>query len=132
MERALLSDNDPLVMAGAMTNYPVADDAADYKGRVIIEWPYSSAGGPANQVLPSVLTSVRDAETGELIPAAKIAVHADASNRLITADIAVFLDRRGEILHDPYKLSRESDGIPASFPFLVAGMRNGTDSERPA
>jgi len=127
-----LSDNDLLVMAGAMTDYPVADDAPDYKGRVIIEWPYSSAGGPANQVLPSALTSVRDAETGELIPAAKITVHAGASSRLITADIAVFLNRHGEILRDPCQISRESDGLPATFPFLVAGMRNGTDGARPA
>ena len=121
---------DLLVMAGAMTSYPVAGDAADYKGRVIIEWPYSSTGGPANQVLPGVLTSVRDAETGELIPAASITVHADSFRRLITADIAVFLDRNGEILHDPHRISRESDGPPAAFPFLVAGMRNGTDGER--
>ena len=123
------SGNDLLVMAGAMMNYPVADDAPDYKGRVIIEWPYSSAGSPAGQVLPSLLTSVRDAETGELIPAAKITVHAGAFSRLITADIAVFLGKDGEILRDPGAIWRESDGLPATFPFLVAGMRNGADSE---
>lgn len=115
-----------MVMAGAVTDYPVADNAADYKGSVIIEWPYSPAGCPPNQVLPSALTSVRDAETGALIPAAKITVHADASNRLITADIAVFLDRNGEILHDPCVVWRDSDGPPATFTFLVAGMRNGS------
>lgn len=124
--------NDLLVMAGVMSDYPVADDASDYKGRVIIEWPYSPAGCPPNQVLPSALTAVRDAETGELIPAAKIAVHADAANRLITADIAVFLDRQGEILRDPCVVWRDADGPPATFTFLVAGMRNGTDGERAA
>ena len=113
-------------------NYPVADNASDYKGRVIIEWPYSTPGSPPNQVLPSVLTSVRDAETGELIPAAKITVHAGGPDPLIKADIAVFLNRAGEIIHDLDRISRDSAGPPATFSFLVAGMRNGTDSERPA
>jgi hypothetical protein len=126
-----MSDNDLLVMAGAMTTYPAVNGAPDYKGSVIIEWPYSSAGGPANQVLPGALTSVRDAETGELIPAARITVHADVPG-LITADIAVFIGKDGAILRDPSAIWRESDGLPATFPFLVAGMRNGTDSERPA
>ena len=114
------------VIAGTMTDYPVAEDAPDYKGRVIIEWPYSPPGSPPNQVLPSTLTSVRDAETGELIPAAKITVHAEVPG-LITADIAVFLGKEGEILRDPGAIWRDSDGIPATFPFLVAGMRNGAD-----
>lgn len=113
-----------------MTSYPAADGTPDYKGRVIIEWPYSS-GSPANQVLPAILTSVRDAETGELIPAAKLTVHATVPG-LITADIAVFLGKDGEILRDPSVIWRESDGIPATFPFLVAAMRNGTDGGRPA
>lgn len=126
-----MSDNDLLVMAGAMMGYPAADGTPDHKGSVIIEWPYSTPGAPANQVLPSVLTSVRDAETGELIPAAKITVHAQAGS-LITADIAVFLGKDGEILRDPSAIWRESDGLPATFPFLVAGMRNGIDSEKPA
>lgn len=112
------------VIAGTMADYPLAEDASDYKGRVVIEWPYSPAECPANQVLPSVLTSVRDVETGELIPAAKITVHADVPG-LITADIAVFLDKSGEIIHDPSVIWRDSDGIPATFPFLVAAMRNG-------
>ena len=126
-----MTDNDLLVMAGAMMGYPAADGTPEYKGSVIIEWPYSPAGSPLNQVLPSILTSVRDAETGELIPAAKITVHATVPG-LITADIAVFLGKDGAILRDPGVIWRESDGLPATFPFLVAGMRNGTEGERPA
>ena len=126
-----MSDNSLPVIAGTMRDYPAAENAPDYKGRVIIEWPYTPSPRPANLVLPSTLTSVRDAETGELIPAAKITVTA-AVPGLITADIAVFLGKDGEILRDPASIWQESDGIPATFSFLVAGMRNGADSERPA
>lgn len=119
------------VLAGVLTDYPGGDSTPESKGRVIIEWPLSPATCPANHVLPSVLTSVRDAETGALIPAAKITVHA-GTDTFVTADIAVFLDRHGEIIHDPYQISRESDGIPATFPFLVAGMRNGAGRGEPS
>jgi len=106
------------VIAGVLADYPVAGDAREHKGTVIIEWPPGGTG----HVLPSCLSAVYDEKTGDLIPAARITVHADGGSA-ITADIAVFLDQNGEILHDPSVIWRDSDGIPATFTFLVAEMR---------
>ena len=111
-------------MAKAMTGCMIGwvTDGADHKGSVIIEW---SSGTPKQkkpqQVLPGVLTRVLDWETEQLIPAASVTVRA-AAGGLITADVAVYLDGHGEIIHDPAEIS-VSDGIAATFPFLVAEMR---------
>ena len=104
-------------VTGAMTDYN-GKDSLDYKGRVIIEWP---CGGAKNSVLPTVLSRVLDTETEELIPCAGFTVRAHVPG-LIFADVAVYLDEHGEICRDPYQIAR-SDGVPATFPFLVSEMR---------
>jgi hypothetical protein len=93
-------------------------ESPEYKGSVIIEW--SGRPGPANQILPGVLQAVRDVKTGDLIPAASMTVHVPCPG-LITADVAVYLDEHGEIIYDLARIA-ESDAVPATFPFLVAGM----------
>jgi hypothetical protein len=95
-------------------------DAADYKGSVIIEWS-SGKDIAANQVMPGVLQAVRDTVTGNLIPAASITIHIPCPG-LVTADVAVYLDGHGEILYDLAEVAK-SGAVPATFPFLVAGMR---------
>jgi hypothetical protein len=113
------------VIAGVLADYPLSEGAREHKGSVIIEWPLGGAG----HVLPSCLSAVYDEKTGDLIPAAKIAVCAGGGS-VITADISVFLDRQGEIIHDPSVIWRDSDGIPATFTFLVAEMRSVRDHSR--
>lgn len=112
------------VMTGTLASYPVPDGAPEFKGTIVIEWPVASPQPGATTVLPAPFTTVRDAEDGKVIPCAGFTLHAPASG-LITADVAVFLDKSGEIICDPDVIWRESDGIPATFPFLVTEMRVG-------
>ena len=93
-------------------------ESVDYKGSVVIEWP---CGGQPNSVLPSVLSRVLDAETGQLIPAAGYTVHARVPG-LITVDVAVFLDDHGKIIYDMTEVVKTT-ATPATFPFLVREMR---------
>lgn len=118
------------VITGSLADYPVPEDAPEFKGSVVIEWPTTPHPAPANLVLPGALASVYDAETGDLIPVAKLTVHAEVGC-LITADLAVFLDRQGELIHDPSVIWRDSNGTPATFTFLVRGMRDSSDHEKP-
>ena len=109
-------------MTGLMDGGGWGDESPDHKGAVIIEW---SSGTPKQktpqQVLPGVFTRVLDWETERLIPAASVTVHA-AVDGLITADVAVYPDEHGEIIYDLDEVAK-SDGVPATFPFLVAEMR---------
>ena len=99
-------------------------DADDYKGSVVIEWPTSATKQDGRgRLLPSLLTTVYDEETGKLIPAARLTVHANCTG-LITADVAVYLDEHGEIIYDPNEIGKSS-AVPATFLFLVAEMRTG-------
>jgi hypothetical protein len=41
---------------------------------------------------------------------------------LVTADAAVYLDDHGEIIYDVDEI-RDTGAVPATFPFLVSGMR---------
>ena len=118
------------VMTGTLASYPLPDNAPDFKGSVIIEWPASAPKAPAEppkipptRVMPAAFTTVRDEQDGEIIPCAGITIHAQGA--LVTADVAVFLDKSGEIIRDPGVIWRESDGIPATFPYLVAEIRVG-------
>ena len=72
--------------------------------------------------MPGCLTSVYDEADGGLIPCSAVTVHVGACG-LIAADVAVFLGKDGEILRDPQDIGTQSDGIPATFTFLVAEMR---------
>lgn len=119
------------VMTGVLRDYPIAEDAPDYKGSITIEWPPVAARQLANgpkvppqRLIPGSLIVVRDERDGAMIPCAGVTIHAQASG-FITADVAVFLDGQGEIIRDPNVIWRDSDGIPATFPFLVAEMRVG-------
>ena len=95
--------------------------SADYKGSVVIEWNAGNKGtGAKNTVIPAVFTRVLDMD-GELIPALSVTVHAKCG-ALITADVAVFLDDHGEILYDLRKIA-DTNAVPATFPFLVAGFK---------
>lgn len=105
-------------ITGAMDGGGWGTESPDYKGSVFIEW--SGKTGPANQILPGVLQAVRDVETGKVIPTASITVHVPCPG-LVTADVAVYLDGHGEILYDLAEVAK-SDSVPATFPFLVAGM----------
>jgi hypothetical protein len=96
-------------------------DGVDFKGRIGIEWAGSRWKQGTNEVLPGCLTTVRDNDTGEILPCAGLTIHVP-SQGLITADVAVYLDEHGEIIYDLAKIA-ESDAVPATFPFLVAGMR---------
>ena len=98
-------------------------EAADYKGSVVIEWARSGhkQGESVQTVMPGCFTTVHDAGTGRLIPAASATIHV-AANGLITADVAVFPDEHGEIIYDPDQVAK-TGGVPATFPFLVAEMR---------
>jgi hypothetical protein len=74
-------------------------------------------------ILPSCLGRVLDEQDGQLIPCASLTVHSRGTG-LITADVAVFLDKTGAIIRDPDVIWRESDGPPATFTYLVAQMRS--------
>lgn len=108
------------MITGMMTEFPVADDAPEFKGVVVIEHPSGSA---KNSILPGCLTRVLD-EQG-LIPASSITLKIP-SHGIITADIGVFLDKHGGIIRDPSAIWRDSDGVPAVFPFKVAAIRGTT------
>jgi len=108
-------------VAEAVTTGPLSR-IPEFKGAVIIEWPQSARRGRWSGALHGCLTAVYDAADEQLIPAARVTVHAEAGG-LVTADVAVFLGKDGEILRDPERIAAESDGIPAAFPFLVAEMR---------
>jgi hypothetical protein len=100
-----------------------APEAPEFKGSVVIQWPTAARKTEGTgRLLAGCLTSVYDEETGQLIPAASVTVRVAASG-FVTADVAVFLDGNGEIIHDAGQIWRESDGVPATFPFLVAEMR---------
>ncbi len=109
-------------MTGLMSDRSEAK-AADYKGSVVIEWAPSGhkQGESVQTVMPGCFTTVHDTGTGRLIPAASATVHV-AANGLITADVAVYLDEHGEIIYDLDQAAK-TDGVPATFPFLVAEMR---------
>lgn len=117
------------LVQGHMATVPISE-APEFKGSVIIEWPVSKAQKPAavppeipvQRVIPGCLAAVRDEKDGGIIPCAGLTLHVPASG-FITADVAVFLDKAGEIIRDPGVIWRESDGVPATFPFLVAEMR---------
>jgi hypothetical protein len=93
----------------------------DYKGTVLIEWSggWSEDGKPQN-IFPGCLTTVYD-EEGRVLPVANAEVHVPPEG-LITADLAVYLDENGEILYDLNEIAK-SEAVPATFPFLVIGMR---------
>jgi hypothetical protein len=112
------------VITGALRDYPLPENAPEFKGRIIIEWPATSLRDEdkGRRVLPCCLGRVLDEADGEVIPCAGFTVHSPATG-LITADVAVYLDKGGEIIRDPGVIWRESDGIPATFRFLVAEMR---------
>lgn len=96
-------------------------DSADYKGAVSIGFTgaWSETGGRQN-VFPGCLTTVYD-EEGQVLPVASMDIHVPAGG-LITADLAVYLDENGGILYDLKKIT-ESEAVPATFPFLVIGIR---------
>ena len=118
------------VITGTLTDYPIAGNAPEFKGSVIIEWPAAAPVNapppppviPPQRVIPGCLTTVRDERDGEVIPCAGVTIHAPASG-FVTADVAVFLDRQGAIIRDASVIWRESDGVPATFLFLVAEIR---------
>lgn len=116
------------VMTGVMADYPMPADAPAFKGSVIIEWSKAGTPGPVQRIMAGRLTTVRDERDGEIIPCAGVTVHAQADG-FITADVAVFLDRDGRIIRDASVIWRDSDGVPATFPFLVAEMRAGRPPE---
>jgi hypothetical protein len=99
----------------------IPEDGPEFKGTVVIEWPRAATKGARGRLLPGALMAVYDEDTGALIPCASVTVRG-AWNGFLTADVAVYLGERGEILHDPQDIGR-TDGIPATFPFLVAEMR---------
>ena len=109
-------------MTGCMDGGGWGNGSPDHKGAVIIEWSSRTPKQKApRQVLPGTFTRVLDWETERLIPAANVTVRA-AWQGLITADVAVYLDEHGEIIYDLDAVAK-SDGVPATFPFLVAEMR---------
>jgi hypothetical protein len=109
-------------MTGIMDGGGYGPEGADHKGLVIIEWPRSVPKKDGqHRVIPGCFATVHDDETGRLIPAASVTVHV-AWNGLITADVAVYLDESGEILYDLAEVAK-TDGVPATFPFLVSEMR---------
>lgn len=93
----------------------------DYKGRIGIHWGGSEWEPGRNTILPGCLTTVRDNDTGAVLPVAGFTVRVPRTG-LIIADAAVYLDERGEIMYDVGRI-RETEAVPATFPFLVAGMR---------
>jgi hypothetical protein len=112
-------------MTGEMHDGGDERQGPDSRGSVIIEWPGSgpTEKGPWRTVLPSVFIRVLDEEE-RLIPAADVTVSAGltVNPRLITADVAVYLDDHGEIIYDPAE-ARLADEAPATFRFLVSEMR---------
>ena len=110
------------LVQGHMGNVP-KPEAPDFKGSVVIQWPSAASKAEGvGRLLAGCLTSVYDEETGQIIPAASVTVRVCAVG-FVTADVAVFLDKSGEIIRDSSQIWRESDGVPAIFPFLVAEMR---------
>ena len=107
-------------ITGAMTDWSVKD-SLDYKGRIAIEWGGGQWAPGSNEILPGCLTIVRDNDTGKVLPVAGVTVHVPSTG-LITADVAVYLDDHGAIIYDLAKIA-DSDAVPATFPFLVAGMK---------
>jgi hypothetical protein len=106
------------------TGYVPDPEGPEFKGSVIIQWPAAARKTEgAGRLLPGCLTSVYDEETGQIIPAASVTVRVGATG-FVTADIAVFLDKNGEIVRNAGQIWLESDGVPATFPFLVAEMRS--------
>ena len=112
------------VITGTLADYPLPDSAPEFKGSIVIEWPVGSARPGITTLLPGPLTTVRDVRDGGVIPCGGMTLHVLASG-VITADVAVFLDQQGEIIRDPDAIWRESDGVPATFPFLVEEMKIG-------
>lgn len=109
------------VITGAM-NSDWGRENLDYKGAVLIDW--GVGGGweeeKSRRVFPGRLAAFYD-EEGRILPVASADVHVPSSG-LITADLAVYLDDNGEILYDLNEIMK-SEAVPATFPFLVTGMR---------
>lgn len=109
-------------MTGCMDGGGYGPEGPEHKGSVIIEWPSSGSKQEGiNRIMPGCFATVHDDETGRLILAASVSVHA-ACKGFITADVAVYLDEHGEIIYDLNKVVL-ADAVPATFPFLVAEMR---------
>lgn len=109
------------LVQGHMGTVPLPE-APEFKGFVIIEWSRSGSAGRVQRIMPGCLAAVRDEKDGGIIPCAGFTVRVPADG-FIVADVAVFLDKGGEIIRDADVIWRESDGVPATFPFLVAEMR---------
>lgn len=107
-----------LVITGMMADFPPPGDAPEFRGRISIRVP---RGGLPDSILPGCLSEILD-EDGKLLPSAGVAIHIPAAG-LITADVAVYLDKQGNILRDPHAIWRDSDGVPATFTYLVSEIR---------
>lgn len=109
----------------------VADEhgpAVVFQGLIRLEWPAPrprEASGGRVEPLPACLIAVFDAASGkQIMTVSKVEIHAPASG-LVTADLTMFADARGEPVYD---LDRKAlrDGREQreeTFPFLVAEMR---------
>jgi hypothetical protein len=110
------------------------ETVAEYRGRVIIEWP--PAPGPG--AFLGCLVSLYDADSGKPVTAcshADITLHADAAG-LVTADLTLFADANGEPILDAGTMVNPMEIRTGVFPFLVAEMRvrpaGGAEDGEPA
>jgi hypothetical protein len=108
-------------ITGALCGGAAEKESPEFKGAIGIHWGGSEWKQGTNEVLPGCLTTVLDNDTGKLLPVAGLTIHVPCRG-LITADVAVYLDGHGEIIYDLDKI-REAEAVPATFPFLVAGMK---------
>jgi hypothetical protein len=107
------------VITGAMlTDW--GRDNLNYRGTVLIALTGGWTKEERPLVFPGCLTTFYD-EEGRVLPVANADIHIPASG-LITADLAVYLDEKGEIIYDLNEIMK-SEAVPATFPFLVTGMR---------
>src|ERR1039457_127247 len=108
----MMTGGTGVAITGRMDGGGWGPDADDWKGSVVIEWPTSATKQDGRgRLLPSLLTTVYDEETGKLIPAARLTVHANCTG-LITADVAVYLDEHGEIIYALNEIGKFS-AVPA-------------------
>lgn len=118
------------LIAGHLGQDVLASRLADYKGVVIIEWPYGGGerGGTDSRgithLMPAALATVYDAETGRPMLAAGVTVHISPPG-LITADVSVYLGADGEIIYELQELNdlTAPRRVAATFQFLVTEMR---------
>lgn len=99
---------------------PETGPGVTYQGCIAIEWPQP---GHRARPLNGWDIAVFDALNGkQILTVTRIELHASA-NDVVSADVTMFANGRGEPVYTGPPLTRNGEVIYGTFPFLVAEMR---------